>query len=508
VARRWAVFGTVLAGLLASRLCHLDILWTDADYHLAGALQMLHGSVPYRDFWFDKPPLTALFYMLIGARAGAPLALACALYVFLACVLAYQVAVRMWGEREGLLAAALLGFYLIFYLPAAVIPLAVDQAMLVPHLAALACLLAGFPAAAGVAAGIAFFFNVKAVFVLAVCLLWRPARWARIMGGFLAVVAVAAGTLALAGALQGYGEQVWKWGVAYARATPAPRPYHNGLVRTANWLGFHAAIVVGTILFFARERSGWRRELWIWLVISAAAVCVGLRFAPRYYLQWLPAMALAGARGFFAVPQSWRRPAAALAGLLLLVPAVRFGPRYFMLAGDLAARRPHQWADIALDQDNQTAAWIVNQHARPGNTLLVWGYRPGVYVYTRLRAGSRFLDAQPLTGIPAFTPSAPVIPEWARANRAELARSMPTFLVDSSGPADPGPGIERFPELRPWLAHYCLIGHTPLSAIYQRGPLPDAAGVLAHHRLAGGAGESLLKLGHVGDHAVDPVLAR
>ena len=498
----------MLAGLLASRLCHVGILWTDADYHLAGALQIVRGSVPYRDFWFDKPPLTSLLCVLIGAHAGVPLMLASALYLFVACLLAYQVAKRMWGEREGLLAAALLGFYLIFYLPAAVIPLAVDQAMLVPHLAALACLLAGFPVAAGVAVGIAFFFNVKGLFVLAVCLLWRPGHWARILGGFLAVLAVGAGALAATGALRGYWEQVWKWGIAYAGSTPAAHPYRNGLVRTANWLGFHAAIAAGTILFFARERGERLREAWIWLVISAAAVSMGLRFAPRYYLQLLPAVAVAGARGFFFVPESWRRLAVTLAGLLLLVPAARFGPRYVMLAADLVAEQPHQWTDIALDQDNQTAAWIVSEHAHQGDTLLVWGYRPSVFVYTRLRAGSRFLDSQPLTGVPAFTPSAPVIPAWASANRAELARTTPTFIVDSSGSADLGPGIEQFPELRPWLAHYHLIGHTPLSAVYQRDPLPDAAGVLAYHGLAGGAGEGLLKLGHVGNHAVDPVLTR
>jgi hypothetical protein len=328
------------------------------------------------------------------------------------------------------------------------------------------------------------------------------------VAGFLVVLAAAAGALAALGALRGYWEQVWKWGIAYAGATPLAHPYSNGLARTANWLGFHAAIVAGTILFFARERGERLREGWIWLAISAAAVSMGLRFAPRYYLQLLPAVAVAGARGYFLVPKSWRRPGAVLAGLLLLIPTVRFGPRYFILASDLVAGRPHQWKDIALDQDNQTAAWIVSQHAHPGDTLVVWGYRPSLFVYTRLRAGSPFLDSQPLTGIPAFTPNAPVIPGQAQVNRAELARSTPTFLVDSPGSTEQGPGIEQYPELRAWLAHYHLIGQTPLSAVYQRDPLPHPAGVLAHHGLAGGAGESLLKLGHVGNHAVDPVLAR
>ena len=46
--------------LLLSRLCHVNILWADEDYHLAAAIQMLHGKMLYRDLWYDKPPLAAM----------------------------------------------------------------------------------------------------------------------------------------------------------------------------------------------------------------------------------------------------------------------------------------------------------------------------------------------------------------------------------------------------------------------------------------------------------------
>ena len=130
--KHWAAWTGILAGLVLSRLCHVRVLWTDEDYHLAGAIQVLKGSVLYRDFWFDKPPLTPLLHAAFGARPGIPLMLASACYLFVGCLLAFEVARRIWGEREGLVAAALLAFYLIFYLPSALIPLAPDLAMLVP----------------------------------------------------------------------------------------------------------------------------------------------------------------------------------------------------------------------------------------------------------------------------------------------------------------------------------------------------------------------------------------
>ncbi len=505
------MFGAVLAGLALSRLCHVRVLWADADYHLAAALQILQGRIPYRDFWFDKPPLTPLLYTLIGARPGVVLALAGACYLLLVCILVYQIARRMWGEREGLLAASLLAFYLVFYLPAAVIPIAVDLAMLAPHLTAVTCLLVGMPLAAGAIVGAGFLINVKALLVLVVCLMWRPRWWLRLSCGFLLVVAAGAGGMAAAGALGGYWEQVWKWGASYAGSSHVARPYLNGLVRTANWLAFHAAVAAAALVFFIRERGERRREVWIWLAVSFAAVCLGLRFMPRYYFQLLPVLAVAGARGFWLAWDVRRGLTAVCAGLLLLVPLARFGPRYIMLASDLVAGRPHRWGDIALDDDNHAVARILRQQAQSGDTLLVWGYRPGIYVYTRMPAGARFLDSQPLTGVPAerhFYSSQPVTPEWARANRAELVRSSPAFVVDGLGLLNPRLAMDQFADLKPWLAHYRLAGRTPLSLIYQRLPSPDATGVLAYHRLAGGAAESPLKLGHVGDHAVHPVLAR
>jgi len=473
VTKRRLVLGALFIALAAARLCHVRILWPDGDYHLAAARQIVQGSVIYRDFWFDKPPLGPLLHVLFGARAGAPLMLGSAAYLWLACLAAYFLARRLWSEAEGLLAAGLLSFHLIFYLPSAVIPLPVDAAMLAPHLAAVGAAVAGWPFMAGAASAVAFFFNVKGVFVLAAVLIWLPDRRRRAVAGFVSVCILAAGALAAAGALPGYIDQVWRWGIVYAGSSPEAHPYVNGLTRTANWLGFHAAITLGALCFFWKERGSFERRAAAWFIISAAAVALGLRFAPRYFFQWLPVVILLGARGLRLAYQQRPRLTAIAACLLLLVPAARFGPRYFLLAADLTAGRPHAWRDIRLDQDSRQATRIIRRQARPAETLLVWGYRPGIFVYTGLKAGSRFLDSQPLTGVPAerhFYVSTPVDSELARANRAELRRSSPTFIVDALGFANPGLAINRFEDLKPWLDNYEIVAQTELSRIYRRKP--------------------------------------
>ena len=61
--RAVSFWGGLFLFLLLAKLCHLDILWAEEGYGSAAAVQILHGKMLYRDFWFDKPPLAALVYV-------------------------------------------------------------------------------------------------------------------------------------------------------------------------------------------------------------------------------------------------------------------------------------------------------------------------------------------------------------------------------------------------------------------------------------------------------------
>jgi len=198
-----------------------------------------------------------------------------------------------------------------------------------------------------------------------------------------------------------------------------------------------------------------------WLLLSLAAVAAGWRFFPRYYFQLLPVMALLAARGYTLMGRC-----RFIMLLLLLIPLVRFGPRYVALANDIVHRRQSNWIDLTLNQDSKAAA----DRLVPSGTLLVWGYRPDVFAYTRMPAGSRFLDSQPLTGVLAdrhLTSSQPFAPQWAARNRRELIASDPTWIVDGLGPLNPALAIANFADLREWLANYREVGRTRFSIVYK-----------------------------------------
>jgi len=423
----------------------------EESYPAAAAIQLLSGKSLYRDIWFDKPPLSALFYLLWGAQAGLPLRLAGAVFILLCCWMIYVFGRELWGPREGTVAASLLAFFLTFGIPSAVMALAPDLLTILPHIAAVYLAWRGRAFFSGLAAGIGLLVNSKAIFVLAACALWTWPAWPLLLLGF-AVPNIAA--LAWFGAP--YFDQVWKWGALYSGL---PFAWQTGLTRTLDWAGFHVALIAGAAYFLWREKQ---HRMIAWALISLVAVAAGWRFFPRYYFQLLPPLALMAARGYTLLN---RKRVLMLA--LLVIPLARFGPRYFLLANDLFHNRQPEWNDVRLNQDSRAVSNVIERDG----TLLAWGYRPDIFVYTRLPAASRFLDSQPLTGVLAdrhLTSSEVAAPELAAQNRRELAQTKPTWIADGLGPLNPNLAITNYPDLSDWMRDYSEFTRTKYTIIYHR----------------------------------------
>lgn len=410
---------------------------------MAAARQMLLGKMLYRDIWYDKPPLAAIYYVLFGTQ----IRLAGAVYSLAACGVAFAFARNLYEQAAGFWAAGLLGFFLIFDFPVAVIPVGPDMLMLLPHLGAVYLAWSGRVLAGGVVSGIAFLCNTKGLFVLATCALFGASA----AGGFVVPLSIC--WAVMHGAWSGYLDQVWIWSSAYAGSTFVEHPVRNGIARTAAWMGFHSGLV-------GKWRVPWR--LWAWLLLSFAAVALGWRFFPRYFLQVLaPAVILAS--GWMARAGRWRY----LAVLLLLIPAVRFGPRYVSLAlhGDAG------WNDTAMDRDSREASAMVRKLARAGDTMFVWGYRPEDWIYTGLPAATPYLDCQALTGVPAdrhLTQSTPVTSRGTAEARRVVAASSPEFVLDGLTSFNADLDMRRYPELAAWIAKYEPVGRTRFTVIYRK----------------------------------------
>lgn len=425
---RWLTLSIFLVAL-ASRVLQTNVLWVEEAYPSAAAIQIAFGKIPYRDFWFDKPPLFAYLYALWGGAPGLPLRIAGAVYITLCAWLAARLAGN-W------IAGALLAFFLIFENPAAALILGPDMLTLAPVMAAVG--LRERPYAAGALMAAAFHCNVKAVLFLPLILSWQSA----------ASFAILAAPVFL---IPGYVEQVWQWGAVYARDTFVDQPLRVGAAKTVAWIGFHAALVI------AAMRAKWDRRLIWWTLAAFVCAVAGLRFFPRYYFHLLPPLCLAAAQG---LPKLGRWRWAVLA--LLIIPAVRYTPPYW---------HGERSRDLAMFRDARQAAEVIREQAAPGDTILTWGYRPEIDALARLPLGSRFLESQPLTCVFAdrhLTMSRTNGEDAACAvRRAELARTNPTFVADGLGRYNPELAIGRYPELTEWLTRYKVVALTNGTVIYR-----------------------------------------
>ncbi|MGA7410922.1 MAG: hypothetical protein WBW33_10585 [Bryobacteraceae bacterium] len=501
--RRTLFFLGLFAALLASRLCHLHILWAEEGYGSAGAVQILHGKMIYRDFWFDKPPLAALLYVLWGGSAGWALRLAGSLFGLLTAFAAWRCASALWSQREGYWAAGLVTFFLIFDMPAAVMTLGPDLIVVPLAFAAVGFVSRNQPVWAGVWCAVAVHSNAKALLLVAVVMIWGGRRQAwKIAAASVGGVVIGLAGLIITGSLRAYWTQVWEFGSLYSRDTFVQDPLREGVVRSLNWLGFHLALVIPAAIALIKDKGTTRWRFGFWLCLATAGVVAGERYFPRYYLILVPPVTLLAARGFVLLSGWYRKADAVQSGTseeatslarvaptlgpqwrcvfcvclgLLLIPLIRFGPRYGGLAVDLLAGRPHHWADVALNQDSQEVASEISEFIRSRGisdpSLLVWGYRPDLFAYTQLPAGTPYLDSQMLTGVIAdrhLTNTKVSLPGAAQ-NRLALAESRPTFIVDGLGVLNPRLAITEYPELHSWLSeNYEEVGRTKDSVVFVR----------------------------------------
>ncbi len=484
MARESAIFGGMRRGVvtlsliaalvIAARLCHSHVLWADDNLPLAAAMQVARGKVLYRDVWFDKPALVAWIDLLWGARAGVALRLAGAAYVIAVAAMARQFARSKWTEREGLFAAFFAAFFLTFGLPSAVIPLASDMLLILPHLTAVYFAWRGRAFFSGVAAGVGLLCSSKAVFVLAACALWQWRQLPLLLLGFAAPNALALGWMWMHGSAEEYYRQAWQWGRIYAAHTFVEHPFTEGVLRTANWMGFQAALVVGAIVGVRREK-----RLLVWILISAVGVILGLRFFPRYYFLLLPGMVVAAARGWAVLTRRLKptlqtearatKNKLAILALcaLLAVPLIRFGKPYVILA------HKGTMTDLAMDGDSLAASAILWQLSKPGDTLFVWGFRPDIFIDSGMPAGTRFLESQPISGVLAdrhLFSSEAIATDFTAPNVRELLTTHPTWIVDGLGLYNPPLAISREASLAEWFSHYTEVARTDFSILYRLRP--------------------------------------
>ncbi|HVP04065.1 MAG TPA: glycosyltransferase family 39 protein [Dehalococcoidia bacterium] len=424
----------------------------DEGVYATVAQGLLHGKVPYRDLFDNKPPLVyawyAISFSLFGESVVAP-RLVAAVFLSLTAVALYQQARLVMPKTAAWIGAFL--FALSTGLPWVALHANTEAYMLLPLVSSLmfftiglkrggnrwfflAGLLAGFAIMTKqvavwnllALAGISVFYNRKAGGTL-----WRslaPTGW--LLAGSLLSLSAVALPFAMSGALNDflYANLSYNW-MYMGFLTAAQRLANLGygmLFFCVIAAPFVAGALAGLVIIWRRRASAADYILILWAFASAVGVASGGRFFPHYFLQLMPALAvLTGVvvyerfgrgHGVRLSKPAW------MAGGLLIVLSVGFTAILYLVptqaeeqvVSSIYYQKEWEASSLALGH-------YIKERTGPEDTIFNYGRESQVYFYA---------DRQP--AIPYFydwvlqydaVPMATVI--------SELETAKPVYVVDS-----------------------------------------------------------------------------
>lgn len=364
----------------------------------------------------------------------------------------------------------------------------------------------------------------------------------RVLG--LALIGFVAGTLpfivylAATHSLTPYWTYVWVWGARYANYNSVMSTITLGLRTNLGYFALNSTFLI-TLIFvvvntikrarrFSRDRDtptapdiAARRvfvsdvTLLIWFAASYAGLSVGGRFYTHYFFQIMPVLSLIGASGLIEIAAYTRTPGklarrtvAALLVIGFTITVVRFHTRTVTLAGDWLRGKKGEatktWYHERLNREERMVAAQVrglpdgavdslgpegirqdvrgeSASAEAADYLFVFGYRPELYYWSGLLPASRYLIAQPLTGVPADAQYVngerrSILDETStKAARAqlisELNETQPKYIIDEVGFFNEALAILEYPELKEYMSSYKSLGSTGRFLVYIRRDL-------------------------------------
>ncbi len=424
----------IVAAFLIMRMTTLSIpLERDEGEYAYIAQQILHGAVPYRDAFDQKPPGVFLIYLIGFALFGQStvgIHLFMHLWTIGSAVLLYRLVSRFSGTGAGLAAALAL---VVMTAGRGVIGTAANTEifMILPMIGSLLCVIprTGRPgilrliAAGALGACACWIKQIAAMDLLLVAgwvLVWdlldrAKSKWLRVLvdqlciaAGAAIVSAVVLGYFAIRGAMHDFwfcvftynfhyssteastfGSMLANFGSTFPKLLAGDWPY---------WL----AMFFGLILLY--RKKSWRvlGFYCAFFITSFIGVCVGGYFRPHYYTQILPALAgLAGVGivGFLQLVQSRiDRQSRILAvvvtvAILLIIPIDYNGNILFAANSKLQSFRVYGPTPFIYSPE---LGEDLRSKTSPDDTILIMGTEPQILFYAQRRSASRYIFFNPL----------------------------------------------------------------------------------------------------------------
>jgi hypothetical protein len=372
------VFAALAVVAFLLRIFYGGHLFQDDGLWFTAGEELLRGKALYREIYFDKPPVLPLLYALLFKLFGAhilTIRLFTVIYSLAVGFTLYRFAAFLYDRRIGLLAAAMFVFFSTTYLTGHFQGLNTDFLMTLPYALSVYWFARSwfetqtaktrpmtFALAAGIASGIAFQTNPKAIFNLlffVLCSLFfvlgkksgvrsqksedafegtpdnssdrlptidyqLPTTVYRLLltgAGFLLGALPFWLYLVATDSVNEYRFSVWQWGTKYAAYFSLSDTVLTALRQSVGYFALNNTLLTGllfvSVKFFRQLGEGakpapaaslvsqglFRADamLLLWFLTSYAAMSVGGRFFGHYFFQILPGLCLIAGRGLAGI---------------------------------------------------------------------------------------------------------------------------------------------------------------------------------------------------------------
>ena len=467
----------------------------DEGFYAAVAQQLLHGGIPYRDAFDNKPPLVfawyALSFLMFGQQVWAPRLLV-SLMLAATTLLVYLQGRLLFGRQAGLLAA--LAFALSIGLAVFETNANTEYFMLLPLVGSVYCftlaernfdtrlyLLSGF------LMGFAILTKETSVFTLPLLMLVAANRmrlesgwsWATLQGlfkpiGSLVLGCGAAGVLTiLPFLLTGTFDDMFDALVVYTLDYVGVVSWSDRLIATAGiplflfWLAGPWIVLSAVAIFrLARSRDSGHSLLLIgWVIATLLGIAVAGRFYDHYYVALLPVLALLVPLGLRAMREASpfpRRAIAVVVALSVIPTLVASAHIYAQTSAD--ARHTAKYDDYELSlwetESDELGAWLAARTS-PDDYIYNFGFQSEIYFYADRRSPTRYLFHHPFLAGDKYVAEA----------LDELNANPPLYIVDSAS-YEPVSTLNYYNvDISRWInAYYDYIGRVYYADVYKLRP--------------------------------------
>jgi 4-amino-4-deoxy-L-arabinose transferase-like glycosyltransferase len=457
----------------------------DEGFYAVVGRGLLHGDVPYRDSFDNKPPVVFLCYafsfLLLGANVWAPRLLV-ALLLSLTNALIYIEGKLLSDRRAGLVAA--IAFALSVGLARLGTDANTEYFLVLPMTAGLVAYTLGrkrqsafWFAASGFANGIAILTKETALFPFALLVayeMWNPSDADKRLANVGAMVAgsVMAGAAVLVPivAAGGFGD-FWDAAVVYTLKYVGDETLLARLVDTFLPVAFVLVagpwVLLSVFAIVRARRVSLRDNEWLvigWALSSVAAISFVGRFYPHYYFQLMPGLSLLVPLGLPVLGDLLRSGRVARLGWLtvmvcavLIATALSLNVYLRTSDGRHTAKTPND--DLAeFETRSEALADYITANTKSEDLIYNLGFQPELYFYADRRSPTKFYFDRPFAVDRAY------VEEAAR----DLEAHPPAYIIDSAKYDPWEPGRYDAAPIRSFMAErYELVGKIEYADVYK-----------------------------------------